>query len=176
MNSRTVSKGQFRLIRALYEQIVVDLSRPHPFAFERVGFLFSRQGTGDNGVPLVLAVDYAPVADADYESSEEPDVGAQIGTAAVRSVMQRIYATGDGAWHVHLHGHKGRPRFSSVDLGSLPPLVQAFGYAAPGQLHGALLLSNNYATATTWLANQTDDTALASVSIVGYPLSIYRRV
>ncbi len=35
----------FKITRLLLEQIREDLSRPHPFAFERVGFLFIKQGT-----------------------------------------------------------------------------------------------------------------------------------
>lgn len=39
----------FKIIEQLLDQVRKDLSRPHPFAFERVGFLFVRPGTG--GVP-----------------------------------------------------------------------------------------------------------------------------
>jgi hypothetical protein len=174
MKGTRVSNGQLRLTRARYDEIVADLARPHTFARERVGFLFARRGTGANGEPLVLAVDYVPVADAHYEVCDDEDVGACIGVAAVRAVMQRVYDSGYGAWHVHRHDHQRRPRFSPDDAGTLPPLIQAFERAAPAQLHGALLLSRNCAMATTWPADQRRGVALASVSIVGYPLTIYR--
>jgi hypothetical protein len=35
----------FKITKSLLEQIRSDLCRPHPFAFERVGFLFIRPGT-----------------------------------------------------------------------------------------------------------------------------------
>lgn len=174
MNDSTFAYGQLRLLRTLYEQITADLARLHPFAYERVGFLYTRRGTGVNGAPLVLAFDYIPVADQHYEISDDLEVGASIGVGAVRTVMQHIYDVGCGAWHVHLHDHRGRPHLSTVDRRSLPPLIQAFDQAVPGQLHGALLLSRDYATATTWPADRNQGIALASVSIVGYPLTIYR--
>lgn len=36
----------FKITKSLLEEIRTDLCRPHPFAFERVGFLFVRAGTG----------------------------------------------------------------------------------------------------------------------------------
>jgi hypothetical protein len=38
----------------LYDEIRRDLYRPHPFAHERVGFVFGRIGTRDDGGKLVL--------------------------------------------------------------------------------------------------------------------------
>lgn len=176
MNDSLLARGQLRLPRALFAQITADLARPHPFALERVGFVYTRHGTGVAGAPLVLGFDYAPVADDQYEAADELEVGAQIGVTAIRAVMQRLYSSGCGVWHVHHHDHRGRPCLSPVDRRSLPPLVRAFAGAAPRQVHGALLLSRDYATATTWSADTAKEIALASVTVVGYPLTIYRSV
>ncbi len=54
----------FKITKPLLDQIRGDLSRPHPFAFERVGFLFVKQGTAafpcDPGHPPLSSDGVAP--------------------------------------------------------------------------------------------------------------------
>jgi hypothetical protein len=55
----------FKITRDMLEQIKTDLARPHPFAFERVGFIYVRRGTLAEG-QLLLAASYHPVRDEHY--------------------------------------------------------------------------------------------------------------
>ena len=57
---------RIRIARRLYEQVRADLSRPHPFAAERVGFLFGRLGNVGTDDPLILMTTYSTLADERY--------------------------------------------------------------------------------------------------------------
>lgn len=68
--SNSGSKGllsiRIRLLKSLYEDILADLYHPHPFANERIGFLFTRAGAAANGIHLIFPLDYVPVPDNQY--------------------------------------------------------------------------------------------------------------
>jgi hypothetical protein len=161
------------MTRALYNNILADLSRRHPFAKERVGFLFARPGTAANNLDLVFPVDYVHIPDEQYIHTTSTRIGAEISSAAIRLTMQRVMDTCEGAFHVHMHEHLGRPRFSQIDSRELPPLARSFQHASPASPHGALLLSKNDCVGLVWLPGQTGPTAADCVSIVGYPLAFY---
>lgn len=165
--------AELRLPRWLCERMLADLVRPHPFAHERVGIAYTRLGDAGADHTLVFPVDYAPVPDGDYIHSTSRSVGAEIGAVAIRRAMQYILDSGEGVFHVHLHPHRGRPRFSPVDERSLPGLVRSFGHAGPQAAHGALLFSEDAAIALVQLPDQADPAAAARISIVGFPLRIY---
>lgn len=163
-----------RLAYPLYEVVKTDLSRPHPFAAERVGFLFSKVGTGPDGLTLLLPVDYLPVPDEQYVDEGDPLIGAAINGAALRRAMQRVLDTGVGGLHVHMHAfHSGRPRFSPTDWQDLPGIVQSLRNANAQLIHGALLLSQDTATGALWLPHQDIRLPLVpQVTLVGCPLQI----
>ena len=162
-----------RMSRAFYNSIRADLSRPHPFANERVGFVFARLGTAANNLHLVLPVDYGPVADEEYVYTAHRGIGAEISSTAIRTAMQRTMDTSEGAFHVHMHEHLGRPRFSRVDTRDLPLLARSFQHASPTLSHGALLLSKDDCVALVWLPGQSEPTTAEQISVVGYPLAFY---
>lgn len=166
---------RMRMTRAFYHSVLADLSRPHLFAKERVGFLFARLGTATDGLHLVFPVDYAPVPDEQYIKAANLGIGAEISSASIRLAMQRTMDTGEGALHVHMHEHCGRPRFSRIDSSELPLLATSFQHACPGAAHGGLLLSKDDAIALLWLPGQTDPIPAERISIVGYPLGFYGR-
>ena len=62
-------KIEIKILRPLLESVRMDLERPHPFAFERVGFLIAAPATARKGV-LLNVCGYQPVADEDYENNE----------------------------------------------------------------------------------------------------------
>lgn len=160
-----------RLPRALVDAIHVDLSRPHRFAAERVGFLFCRCVRLSAASWLSVGYDYAPVDDAAYVRDRR--VGARIGAPAIRSVMQRVLDTGDGAFHVHRHDHPGGPRFSQVDLDGLTELIPPFAAVGPNVVHGGLVLSTDDASAIAWI-DGAHAPIVGVTSIIGYPSSIRR--
>lgn len=163
-----------RFARPLFEDVVSDLQRPHPFAAERVGFLFTRMGSGPAGTTLLFPVDYVAVPDDQYVDVRKPWVGAAINGDAIRGAMQRVMTTGLGVLHVHLHDHSGQPHFSPTDWHDLPDLARSFQYADPNLIHGALVLSHDAVTGAVWVPNRSSGgPLLPRVSLVGYPLRIF---
>src|SRR5258708_3471007 len=101
-----------KMTRALHDATRDRLRIPHSFAAERVAFAFGRRGTLPGGEVLILA-DVLHVDDADYEA--DPSVGARIGSTAIHKALQRALDLRAAAFHVHVHEHRGVPRFSRVD-------------------------------------------------------------
>lgn len=80
-----VKDTRIRIPALLYRQMMADLRRPHEYASERVGFLHTSSVLLKTGVLIIVAKEYTPVDDADYE--EDPSVGAKISSAAIRKAM-----------------------------------------------------------------------------------------
>jgi ThiF family len=157
-----------RFSRSLIDRIRDDLARPHPIAYERIGFVTCRLGRGRDGELLVLARDYLPVDDAHYLLDKS--VGAKINSAAIRAAMQHALDTGDGLFHVHGHGGRGIPSLSPTDRSELPRLVQSLRVVGDAAPHGALLLSGDQCTAWIWLPGACDPIVPERITVVGYPL------
>ncbi len=164
--------ARIRLLQSLYERVLADLRRPHPFASERVGFLFARMGTAANDT-LIFLVDYVPVPEDQYLPTPDLDFGAKISSAAIRETMQRVMNTGEGAFHAHLHEHLGRPRFSRVDMKDLPLLVRSFQHACPAASHGGFLFSEDDCMASVWLPGRSAPVTAEKITVVGYPLRFH---
>lgn len=160
---------RLRIPRPLFELMQSDLSRPHPFAAERVGFLSVATGMA-NGELLVFAAEYYPIADEHYV--EGRGAGARIGADAIRATMQRIYDTGRGVFHVHMHEHHGLPEFSPTDSREQPRLVASFRAVNRRVPHGMLLLSRDQAYSWVWDPRGVDPVVPHAISIVGYPTSL----
>jgi hypothetical protein len=155
-----------RLTRALYEEVIRDLRRPHAHAAERVGFLYARVTAGPD--PLVLTTRYSPVPDERYVN--DPYVGARIDGDAIRAAMQLAIDTGDGVFHTHIHEWPGRPGFSVTDNQELPKLVPAFRAVSRGQAAGLFLLSPDSAIAEVWLPGARRAERAHRITVVGQPL------
>lgn len=125
-----------------------DLSRPHPWASERVGFLFARAGDGGPGRPIVVGTDWLTMPDGDYD--EDPRVGAMLSHAGFRRAMQATISRSLSAWHVHQHDHFGPPLFSRLDLRENQNFVPDFFNVQPGFPHGALVLSRDAIAGLSW--------------------------
>lgn len=153
-----------------------DLARKHPFAAERVGFLFCRAGKlADDGL-VILGAGYDPVADEDY--IDDPRVGAMMGPGAIRKALQRAYNGGAediSIFHVHMHDHGGLPGFSKVDLDESRKFVPDFFNAAAAMPHGAIVLSRDNAAGLCWRAQHEEPTPIDSFISVGAPLRMWGR-
>ena len=157
-----------RLTRAVYNQATSQLHEQHPFALERVGFMFARfapAGSAD----LILVTHFQPVPDADYVADDR--VGARINSEAIRRTMQRALTTGDVVLHVHVHQHRGRPEFSGTDNREMARLVPSFARVAPSVPHGALVFSQDEAAAI--IRSNAGTFERASVAVIGFPLTIW---
>lgn len=161
-----------RLTRALHDEIRTDLRRPHAFALERIGFVFGRPSSGgDERVVLAIST-YCALDDDEY--LDDPSAGAVYSAGAIRRMRQRVLDAGESAFHVHEHHHLGRPRFSSVDEASLSQVVPSFSALSPTVPHGAIVFSDDHASAYVWWPGATSAAPVEAVSVVGFPLEVWR--
>lgn len=165
--------ASFRITSPLLGQIRADLHRPHPFAWERVGFISAQPAQARGGVSL-LAADYHPVDDGDYE--DDPSVGAKIGASAMREALQIAYRHEVSMLHVHMHEHAGLPEFSRVDVREYPKFIPDFFNVQPCLPHGAILLSHDEMTGLVWMGRGIEPQFFQEAVEVGAPLRIRWRI
>jgi hypothetical protein len=164
-------KTQLRITQQQLDDMRLDLRRPHPFALERVGFLYCRYGQlGKNGL-AVLAYEYVPVADEHY--IDDPDFGAVIGSGAFREVLQHTFDIPVGVFHVHLHDHRGAPGPSRQDLSETAKFVPDFFHGRVDLPHGALILSADGISGRIWFGEHKKPEAIHEVRIIGAPLTSF---
>lgn len=157
----------FRITHQLLGEIHADLSRPHAFAFERVGFIRCRIGTGD-GVQIILAEAYSPVADDDYLKCAH--MGALMGPAAIRKALQEAYVSRASMFHVHRHEHAGNPAFSQVDVRENAKFIPDFFKVAATKPHGAIVLSRDGAYGAVWDPTTRQSVQFKEMTSIGFPL------
>lgn len=162
---------RIRLTRPLHDLVRSDLSRPHPIAAERVGFLFGRLGSAGPDTKLILMTGYLPLDDDRY--IDDPKAGARIDSQAIRGAMQGVLDRGEGVFHVHMHGWTGKPRFSRLDRDELPRLIPGFQAVGQSFAHGLFLLSEDECAAAVWLPDRNRAVEAASITVVGHPLQIF---
>lgn len=160
-------KFHLKLTRGLFSDIHLDLHRAHKVASERIGFLRAAFA-GDRDKVLILPSEYRPVADADYV--DNPAAGASIGPEAIRKALEWADSWHGGVFHVHAHLGCGVPRFSGIDIAGNQRLIPTFFNVAPGRPHGAIILSEDAATAAVWTEKHASPQLVAKVSIVGVPI------
>lgn len=157
-----------KLTTELHGRVLADLRRPHPIAYERVGFLSSRLGNRDGSNLQVFLVDYFPVPDACY--MEDKGVGARIDSVAIRTAKQQVLDTDNGIFHVHLHDWMGTPGFSATDRDEIPPIVESCRSLSVNSAHGILVLSKDKANCLVWRPSATAMVPADRISVVGHPL------
>lgn len=158
----------FRITQQLWGAVQKRLERPHPFAFERVGFLLCRPALLEEGGVVILAHCLHEVADEDY--FDDPNVGATMGPAAIRKALQVAYNEQASMFHVHLHGHRGRPGFSRVDSMETAKFVPDFWNVQPDLPHGAIVFSDDSAFGRCWIPGHEDGLDISQFSIAGLPM------
>jgi hypothetical protein len=158
----------FKLTKDLLQEVHASLRRPHPFAFERVGFLLCRVGAIEPAGAVILAHRLHAVADEDYV--DEPAVGAMMGPDAIRKALQIAYSEEASMFHVHLHLHSGRPRFSQVDETESAKFVPDFWNVQPNMPHGALVFSSDSAFGRCWIPGQKKSVEVSDFKEVGVPM------
>jgi hypothetical protein len=160
-----------KITKPIYDQMRADLNRLHPFANERVGFVFARKNITEDSITL-YATGYHSLPDIQYIN--DPDVGARINSAALRSVMERAYSSKECILHVHLHNHSGPPRFSKVDRIGYNQMIPSFHNIGGCAVHGAMIFSLNNAAGLIWTSKTSSPVSVNKLSIVGYPLEIQK--
>ena len=162
-------KVAIRIPAATLAEMRADLARPHPFAWERVGFMVAG-ATSSRDQLLLLVRGYRGVADEDYVRAA--DVGAEIGSDAFRKALQWAYRPKSALLHVHTHHGRGKPAFSGVDLRSGSEFAPSFFATIPRMPQGMIVLSDDSAAGLVWLAEDQAPEEIRSFSQMG---AQYRR-
>lgn len=158
----------FKITKRLLGEVKAQLGRPHPFASERVGFLLCRVGLLEDGGVVVLSHILHTVADEDY--LDDSSVGAMMGPDAIRKALQTSYSQQASMFHVHLHLHKGRPRFSRIDEEETAKFVPDFWNVQPDLPHGAIVFSEDSACGRCWIPGQEAPLEISQFAVVGVPM------
>lgn len=169
-------KVEIKLTGFLYDQIVADLIRPHPFAAERVGFVFARIGSLADHGKLILLSRYHSISDEHYV--DDPTVGARIGSDAMTWAMQAVYhgrPAREGIFHIHLHGHNGETGMSRTDAREIPRLIPGFQSVGREAAHGIIILSSDHGSGWVWLPGHKDAISAEQISIIGAPVGVFER-
>lgn len=164
----------FRITRELLTEIHENLTRPHAFAAERVGFISCGVGKLADGGLILLAQKFHPVVDTDYIN--DPRVGAMMGPGAIRAALQFAYQQPVSMFHVHRHEHHGHPRFSRVDLSESARFVPDFWKVRPDFPHGVIVLSHDSMAGLCWHPGTKSPVPINSFAVVGRPTSSIRVV
>jgi hypothetical protein len=157
----------FKITGSLLSDVKAQLTEPHPFASERVGFLLCRVGLIEGGGLVILAHSQHEVLDADY--IDDQSVGAMMGPAAIRKALQLAYNRQASMFHVHLHAHHGRPHFSRTDERETARFVPDFWNVQPDLPHGAIVFSEDGAYGKCWIPGQEDVVEISQFTVVGIP-------
>ena len=157
----------FKMTQALRHETLSALRKPHPFAAERVGFLKCRLSSTSTRL-IILAHNLHHVADEDYLN--DPSAGATMGPAAIRKALQMAYRERSAIFHVHIHEHKGKPSFSSIDTRETARFVPDFWNVRPELPHGALVLSQDSARGRCWYPGRRRPMDIDDFTFVGIPM------
>lgn len=163
---------ELRMSENLYKTIHSDLHRKHSFAAERVGFIKCELSQLNENDLLVLGGSYQPVTDEDYVRN--PNVGATMGSSAIRKALQTSYNASCSMFHVHRHDHYGVPKFSRTDLIESYKFVPDFFKVQPSLCHGVVVLSYDSAVGLCWLPNMKNPISIKSISVNGKLISTRR--
>lgn len=167
---------EIKLTGGLYNEMMCDLVRSHPFAAERFGFVFGRMGTlSDQGLAVFLNR-YHPIPDSQY--LEDFTVGARISSDAITWAMQAVYhgrSTREGIFLIHVHAHKGETGMSEVDSREQPKLMPGFQSVGRDAAHGIIILSLNHGSGWVWFPAFKEPRLVDCISIIGVPLRVFER-
>lgn len=158
----------FKVVDRLLERVRHDLARPHEFAAERVGFFVCRAASLAPEDVVVLAHDYRPVEDEHY--LDDPSVGAMMGPSAIRKALEFALNNKAGMFHVHMHDHAGRPKFSRTDARESAKFVPDFWNVRPEMPHGALVASKNSLWGLCWYPGMSEPIEIGEFVVIGSPM------
>lgn len=161
---------KFKIASSLLASVKADLLRPHPFAYERVGFLACRIGSLLPSGLVIIAGQYNRIDDDDYVPDES--VGAMMGPNAIRKALQFAYNRPVCMFHVHQHDHTGQPRFSRIDRRETAKFVPNFWHVRPAMPHGAIILSKDSACGLCWYPKAANPIRVRDFTFVGSRMSL----
>jgi len=137
-----------RLLRTIHE----DLSRPHAFALERMGFISCRPTFDNKQNVIIVARTYRPIQDNHY--IDDPSYGALMNGDAIRMALELSYNQNASIVHVHRHEHRGKPKLSRTDIMESNKFIPSFINVRPLLPHATIVLSYNAMAGRCWLPNK----------------------
>ena len=158
-------KLTFRITDKLLDEVHADLSRPHPFAAERVGFLTCGVGDLPGDGLAIYAATYHPVLDEDYVDDHR--AAAMLGPGAFRKMLQIAYSEPAAVFHVHRHEHSGLPSPSRTDETESARFVPDFWKVRPNHPHGIIILSRDSMYGRVWHPQSRQIFPFTQYKIVG---------
>ena len=167
---------EIRMTGRLAAEIRQDLARPHPFAAERVGFVFGKLGALAGDGRLIILTRYHRIPDEQYE--EDETVGARIGREAMQAAMVAVChgrPARVGLFHVHVHDHSGPTAMSRVDAEGLPPMMPGFQQMGRQAAHGIVILSRDHGSGWVWLPGKAEAVRADTVTVIGAPIGVFQR-
>src|SRR5262249_5973861 len=147
----------------------------HPFAAERVGFVFGKTGTAADD-RIVLLTRYHSIPDDHY--IDDDTVGARIGSDAMTWAMQAVYhgrPAREGIFHVHMHGCPGETGMSRTDAREVPLMIPGFQSVGRDAVHGIIILSLDHGSSWVRLPQTKDLVPCGSISVIGTPVRVFDR-
>jgi len=141
----------FQINETLLRNIHEDLSRPHEFALERVGFITCIPQTDNDKSLTIASKAYHPIKDGHY--IDDPRYGALMGANAIRMALELCYNQNTSIIHIHRHEHRGSPQFSRTDIIESNKFVPSFINVKPLLPHATIVLSYNSMAGRCWLPN-----------------------
>ena len=163
-------KIKIRIPKSLLGIAKDNLREVHPYADERVGFLFGKLVPGTT--PIILLTEYLPVKDSNY--IRDRHVGAKINSAAIREAMQKGLSESLGVFHVHFH-ELGVAGFSGIDRHETTRLIPSLQAVSPEQAHGAFVLTDSGISSLIWLPGEEKPVASGKISVIGWPMHFIQR-
>lgn len=155
---------QLRMTQAIHKEMRSDLCRSHPFAYERVGYIFVRPAGDD----VIVTTGYEPVPNEYY--IKDKTVGARIDHRGIALAMKRADKNEEGILLAHIHINRGFPRFSRADVADHLNFLRSFRNAVPKMPHGFLLLSDDKMMVRVWPPGEEVYIDIFRYTIVGLPL------
>lgn len=137
-------KVQIRMRQSFVRKVIDDLSRAHPVAAERVGFVYASAAVVREDLTLLFPSHFDPVADDDYLDGV---AAATISTRALRHALGTAASLGQSCFHVHCHHGGGEPWFSSTDITLIDEFTPALLTMAPHVPHGGIVFNGEGASA-----------------------------
>src|SRR5258708_24881396 len=97
-----------------------------------------------------------------------------MGSSAIRKALEIAYLRKVTMIHVHLHDHRGVPRFSSVDLTESAKFMPNFFHVVARLPHCAIVLSADHAAGLCWRPGHERPVYIDGIIEVGAPMRISR--
>jgi len=138
-----IGPSRLHMPKALATTMRDDLARPRRIAAERVGIVLVRYASV-YATNVIVVVGYEPAPDVAYVKGR---AAANFDVRWLMTSAEKATEMKCGVLWAHLHEHSGSPRFSPTDMQTSRSICPALWLACPRFPQGALVLSDNQASA-----------------------------